>query len=240
MFSLVVSVPYNTQTQLHDVQGVTDDLETVRDTTLQCDVYVGQRVVAATVLRWPNVLRQCPGGRVQWPGLVERCIPLPQTWVEVKRNCPPDTIRDGYADHAEYRTLQNINRLVQNHNKDRKDLLVFYVLASPCDKRCTSQNSQWSILESIKFIKKWNSYAVVFTDIFQPRNGAQIPDEEQRGALERLGKSVGLANIFRCYQQEGIMQCINCSTKSGEVDCRCYKKKEQPQVRWTEAPLSLT
>lgn len=224
MFSLVVSVSHDTKTGLYDVNTVTDASETVRDKILKCDVYVGKRMVAATVLRWPNVLEQCPGERMQWPSILKKCSSTPQTWAEVKSKCPQNTIQDGKADHAEFRTLQNIRTLVSNHREGSNDLLVFYVLASPCDKRCTSETNHWSILQSIKSIKKWKNYAVVFTNIFVPRNGAQIPDKERQGALERLGNSVGLDNIFRCFKDKGKMQCINCSS-SGAVARLCYSKE---------------
>lgn len=224
MFSLAVSVSHNTETGQYDVSTVTDASKTVRDKIIKCDVYVGERMVAATVLRWPNVLKQCPDERMQWPSILKKCSSTPQTWAEVKSKCPPNTIQDGKADHAEFRTLQNISTLVSNHREGSNDLLVFYVLASPCDKRCTSETNDWSILQSIKSIKKWKNYAVVFTNIFVPRNGAQIPDEERQGALERLGNYVGLDNIFRCFKDKGKMQCINCSS-SGAVARPCYSKE---------------
>lgn len=223
MFSLVVSVPRNTNTGLYDASAVTDDSRTVRDRILNCDVYVGRRVVAATVLRWPNVLEQCPGQPIQWRLNLRGCHSHPRTWAQVQSNCPRNTIPDGKADHAEFRTLQNIGPLVSNHREGSNDLLVFYVLASPCDRRCTSETNHWNILESIKSIRKWTNYAVVFTNIFMPRNGAQIPDQERQGALRRLGKSVGLDNIFRCFKDKGKMQCVNCSS-SGEVARPCYVK----------------
>lgn len=225
MFSLVVSVPYDTKTGLYDVKNVTEGSNIVMDKILKCDVYVGERVVAATVLRWPNVLEQCPGGRMQWPSILRKCSSTPLTWAEVKSKCPQNTIEEGRADHAEFRTLQNINTLVSRHRKGSNDLLFFYVLASPCDKRCTSETNHWSILKSITSIKKnWKNYAVVFTNIFVPRKGAQIPEKERQEALERLGNSVGLGNIYRCFKDKGKMQCINCSN-SGVVARPCYSKE---------------
>lgn len=225
MFSLVVSVPYDKKTAQYDVISVKDDAQTVRNMIQKCDVYVGERVVAATVLKWPNVLEQCPGGPVQLPFL-KKCRSTPRTWADVKNKCPPNTIRDGMANHAENRTLQKIDTLVSKHKKGSDDLLVFYILASPCDKRCTNEGNKWNILESIKSIKKWKNYAVVFTNVFQPRNGATIPEKEREEALKRLGKSVGLDNIFRCYKhRKNKMQCIKCSNLNAGnqvVDCRCY------------------
>lgn len=226
MFSLVVSIPKDKKTAQYDVNTVKDVAETMKNKILECDVYVGERVVAATVLRWPDVLNQCPSGLVQWPNFLKKCNPTVRTWADVDKKCPSGTIRNGRADHAEYRTLQNIGTLVSKH-KGSDDLLVFYVLASPCDKRCTNQNSYWNILESIKSITNWRNYAVVFTHVFQPWNGPKIPEQELKEALKQLGHSVGLDNIFRCYKDNNInkMQCINCSKSSADnqvVDERCY------------------
>lgn len=220
MFSVAVSIPYNRQLNMYDMSQVPDTGEAVRAAILSCDVYRGTRVVAATVLRWPNVLEQCPTARVPpWQGIVNECGGTPMTWADVKNRCP-DKVRDGRADHAEYRTLQYLNTLVSNLN--RADLLLFYVLASPCSKRCTGEG-RLNILDMINPILKWNNYAVVFSNIFQPRNGPRIPDEELRGSLERLGAhrgslgSIGLSNIFRCSPK----QCTSCS-HGGQVSRYCY------------------
>lgn len=228
MFSVAVSVPYNKNTHLYDMSGVPDSSEAVRDAILRCDVYVGKRVVAATVLKWPDVLQQCPAGRVPWHQLLKQCGRRSMTWAEVKKVCP-DKIRDGRADHAEYRTLENFNALVSNlKNFGADDLLIFYVLASPCDQRCASETNPRSILDHINLIRCWKNYAFVFTNIFQPRNGPRIPEANLRGALERLAThkgrlgSLGLSNIFRCKGSE--MQCTSCSS-SGKVDRHCYSDK---------------
>lgn len=228
MFSVAVSVPYNKDKNLYDMSKVLDSSQAVRDTILRCDVYVGQRVVAATVLRWPNVLQQCPTGRVQWPDLLRQCGRNSMTWAEVKRDCP-DKIKDGRADHAEYRTLEKFSALVSNHKNFSDDLLIFYVLASPCDQRCTSETNIHSILDLINPILKWKKYAFVFTNVFQPRNGPRIPEANLREALERLAKhkgslgSLGLSNIFRCKARNQ-MQCTSCN-RSGKVDRYCYSDK---------------
>ncbi|XP_034544448.1 uncharacterized protein LOC117816345 [Notolabrus celidotus] len=208
MFSLAVRVPYNKESKKYDISQVTDSGEEVRETMIKCEVYSSSRVVAATVLRWPNVVDQCPGEPVQWPDVLKICgLSGKTTWLDLKRKCSK-TVRDGRADHAEYRTLQHFNSLFKNQN--RNDLLLFYVLASPCDRRCTNHSSPWNILEKIKMIKQWNNYAVVFSDVFQPRNGHIIPEEDLRAALGRLGQSIGLSNIFRCTEQDP-MQCTSCS-----------------------------
>lgn len=215
---------------MYDMSQVPDAGEAVRDAILRCDVYRGTRVVAATVLRWPNVLDQCPAGRVPWPRLLRDCDRISMTWAEVRDQCS-DKVRDGTADHAEYRTLQHFNTLVLNHNRD--DLLLFYVLASPCTNRCPGMG-RLSILNSINPILNWNNYAVVFSNIFQPRSGPRTPEAELRGALERLGThrgqrgSIGLSNIFRC-NAENTMQCTSCS-HGGQVSPYCYSENAQPDV----------
>lgn len=224
MFSVAVKVPYNSVTGLYDMNRVPDPAQDVRNTILRCGVYAGQRVVAATVLRWPDVLQQCPNELVSWPNVLKRCHRKSMTWAEVKRVCPNE-IRDGTADHAEYRTLQNFNTLLSNLNRD--DLLIFYVFASPCDQRCASTTDTRSILDRISVIRNWNNYAFVFTNIFQPRNGARIPEANLRGALERLAThngprgALGLNNIFRCGREGGRMQCTSCYEPKG-VARRCY------------------
>lgn len=228
MFSVAVSIPYNKEQKMYDMSQVPDTGEDVRNAILKCDVYEGTRVVAATVLRWPNVLDQCPTALVPWSRLLRDCGRKSMTWAEVKNQCS-DKVRDGTADHAEYRTLQHFNALVLNHNRD--DLLLFYVLASPCTNRCTG-TGRFSILNIINPILNWNNYAVVFSNIFQPRNGPRIPEAELREALERLGThkgrlgSIGLRNIFRC-NAENVMQCTSCSS-GGQVSRYCYSENAQP------------
>ncbi|XP_038569072.1 uncharacterized protein LOC119898860 [Micropterus salmoides] len=216
MFSLAVSIPYNSDRKIYDISQVTDTGEQVWQSILKkCEVYTSKRMVAATVLRWPNVVDQCPEGRVQW-SIPAKCG---QTWADVKKNCPTE-IEDGRADHAEYRTLQNFDTLARDHGEN--DLLLFYVLASPCDQMCTNLSSPYNILNSIKMIQKWKNYAVVFSNVFKPRDGDPIPDEDLRGAVERLGQSVGLRNIFRCKGR--VMQCTSCSSGT-QVTRFCYSDK---------------
>lgn len=230
MFSLAVSIPCNSDGTACDTSGVTDDPVRVKNTILQCEVYAGTRVVAATVLRWRNVLDQCPNERVQWDDVLRQCGQTSMAWADVKRQCPR-AVREGRADHAEYRTLQRFDTLTRNVNTN--DLLLFYVLSSPCDKRCTDESNPWNILDHIKQILRWKHYAVVFSNVFKPRNGPVIPESDRRGALERLGRhedsfgrSIGLNNIFRCTC-EGAMQCTSCSS-NGEVTPYCYSYDWQP------------
>ncbi|XP_070839780.1 uncharacterized protein [Chaetodon trifascialis] len=229
MFSLAVSIPYNSESQKYDISKVTDNGDIVRDEILKCNVYTGTRVVAATVLRWPNVVDQCPNGRVTWPNVLRACGQRSMTWRDVKEQCP-EKVSEGRADHAEYRTLQHFNTLVNNLNTN--DFLLFYVQSSPCDQRCTNELSRWSILKSINQILKWKNYAVVFSKVFKPRGSKAIPEQNLRGSLERLGTykgslgSVGLSNIFRCDGQDEV-QCTSCSI-GNQVARYCFSDDLQP------------
>lgn len=216
MFSVAVSVPYNEKEHKYDMSKVPDSDENVKNMILNCDVYKGDRVVAATVLRWPNVLKQCPDGRVKWTDVRKRCGKQQiNSWAAVERLCGKSEIEDGRADHAEYRTLQHVNTLVKKQQKSTKDLMIFYVRASPCYKICTNQTHERNILSSIKEIQKFSNYAFVFSDVFKPK---EILEKNLRDSLERLGSSVGgLKNIFRCspYSKEAEVRCISCYNKSG-------------------------
>ncbi|XP_054460408.1 uncharacterized protein LOC129095850 [Anoplopoma fimbria] len=223
MFSLAVSIPYNGKE--YDISQViaSDPPEELQKTILRCEVYRGTRVVAATLLKWPDVLEQCPDERVQWPPVLEKCQQTSMTWAEVKNRCP-NAVKKGTADHAEYRTLQAFNTLT--NNLDKNDFLLFYVLSSPCDQRCTSESNTLNILDSINKIKNWNNYAVVFSKVFKPRGGAAIPTENLKGSLERLGSPIGLKNIYRCYGQNSV-QCTSCSS-GNQVTPNCYTDEPQP------------
>lgn len=85
MFSLAVSIPYNSTTELYDTSQVADTGDQVRERIVNdCEVYNGARAVAATVLRWPNVLDQCPDKPVQWPNVLAKCGPALKTWADFK------------------------------------------------------------------------------------------------------------------------------------------------------------
>ncbi|XP_030005272.1 uncharacterized protein LOC115429718 [Sphaeramia orbicularis] len=231
MFSLAVSIPYDYTVNLNAVYE-SDPGDEVKTTILNCDVYTGRRVVAATVLKWPNVLTQCPNGRVQWLDVVEKCRPEQvKTWDDVRRMCP-DKVYDGRADHAEYRTLENFNNLVNSHN--RNDLLLFYVHASSCPLKCIFGNERVNILDRINPIRNWSNYAFVFSQVFKPRFGEPIPEEKLRQALLHLGTysgrrgPIGLDNIFLCDKVQGRMQCTCCSS-GGEVTPLCYRYRKTQQ-----------
>ncbi|KAL6111105.1 uncharacterized protein ACO6RY_20059 [Pungitius sinensis] len=224
MFSLAVSIPYNNNNNKYDVSKVTDAADNVKNKILGCDVYTSERMVAATVLKWDDVLDQCPNAQVPWQDVLVRCDggrkpnkpPRRMTWAQVQDKCPNE-VRTGRADHAEYRVLQNFNTLKEKNN-NKQDFLLFYILASPCHDKCASQNHPSSILDSIKVIKKWTNYAVVFSNVFEPRGLDPIPPENLKGALERLGTQIGRQNILRC---DGSVPCTRCSSGS-DVTRYCY------------------
>ncbi|KAF3688111.1 hypothetical protein EXN66_Car003783 [Channa argus] len=122
----------------------------------------------------------------------------------------------GGADHAESRVVDNLNNLVNGRNNN--DLMLFYVYASPCVEKCSSDTHRLSILERIKPINQWPNRAVVFSKIFRPNTGPGNTDEQRGEALQRLGSSVGLTNIFRC---DGSRQ-LQCTS--------CYNERERNNV----------
>ncbi|XP_026027993.1 uncharacterized protein LOC113024842 isoform X2 [Astatotilapia calliptera] len=223
MFSVAVSVPYNEQTNTFDMNGVPDYGEVVRETILNCDVYQGNRVMAATVLKWPNVLDQCPNAYVQWPDVLRKCHREQMKWAEVERLCGADTIKYGRADHAEFRTLQDFQPLLATQSKD--DLMVFYVRDSPCDQRCTNKLDDQNILTMIQDITNWKNYVVVFSDVFRPRDSGHLLMNNLGESLKWLGKAIadrgsnGLQNIFRCHGQQE-MKCFSCNN-NGDVAFEC-------------------
>lgn len=212
MFSVAVSVPYNNKENKYDMSKVPDDGGTVRNKILKCEVYMGKKVVAATVLKWPNVLKQCPNEPVQWIDVLKSCRKHIKSWAQFEKECDKIKIEKGRADHAEYRTLQHINTLVSKDQQSKSDLMVFYTRASSCESVCTNSTNPRNILESIKQIKQnWNNYAVVFSDVFK-RKG--LSKESRCDSLQRLGSSVGLENIFRCPPGQEV-RCISCYKKNG-------------------------
>lgn len=227
MFSVAVSVPYNKQTNMYDMNEVPDGGEEVRKDILNCDVYQRGRVVAATVLRWPNVLHQCPDAFVQWTDVLRKCRKQQMTWADVKL-CGKIKMRDGRADHAEFRTLQHFQRLLATQSKD--DLMVFYVRDSPCDRRCTNPRNPQNILSNIQAITNWMNYVVVFSDVFTPRDSGHLLMNNLGESLKWLGKAIadpgsnGLQNIFRCHRQQEMngneMKCFSCNN-NGDVAFGC-------------------
>lgn len=118
------------------------------------------------------------------------------------------------TDHAESRVVDNLNSIFRNRN----DLLFFYVYASPCVEKCSSDTHRQSILTRIQSVSRWSDWAVVFSKIFSPNIGPGNTDDQRRAALQRLGGSVGLNHIFRCDGNP--RQCSSCSN-SGQVALYC-------------------
>ncbi|XP_050924091.1 uncharacterized protein si:ch73-288o11.5 isoform X2 [Lates calcarifer] len=90
--------------------------------------------------------------------------------------------------HAEYRVLQNFKDWDDQNNFDHDhDLLLFYVLGSPCYHKCTSETHPQNILRNLSLIKKWKHYAFVFTLISISKNPNMSTTEAQRAeALQNL------------------------------------------------------
>lgn len=220
MFGLAVSVPYNTQTQTFDVSQLDDAIEVKQVMIKRCEVFAGSRVVGATLLRWPDVLKQCPDGQVPWPDVLKKCGRTSMTWTDVRSlNRCDGAVYDNKAEHAEPRILQKFNALLNSRNTH--DLLLFYVLSSPCDQRCTNEEHEENILSSLKQIKTWSNHALVFSNVFK-HYGKELPENELKKSLRRLGDAIGLQNIFRCKVQNP-MRCRRCSTSNnGEIERFCY------------------
>ncbi|XP_034445792.1 uncharacterized protein LOC117764260 isoform X1 [Hippoglossus hippoglossus] len=127
------------------------------------------------------------------------------------------------ADHAESRVVDNWDQLVNNPQFNDHDLLLFYVFASPCVEKCYGHRE--NILSRINNIRRWKSYAVVFSKIFKPRNILENTDKERIEALKELATfkggrgPIGLENIFRCDgKTNNPRQCVSCSNNDQVVD----------------------
>ncbi|XP_071359923.1 uncharacterized protein [Trachinotus anak] len=233
MFSLAASIPYNERWDSYEVNRVPDRSDQVRNTIQNCDVYTGTRVVAATVLNWPDVLTQCPTARVPWPEVLQQCPAGVLTWADIQNTnnnkCTQAVLRRK-SDHAEYRTLQQFNTLPTNNNED--DLLLFYTYGSPCHDRCASETDPLSILKLINPIKRWKNYAFVFSKPFKPSDGTPVSPEVQEQALLRLARyegplgPIGLENIFRCERKNQLTKCSSCSA-DGNVAPGCISDATQ-------------
>ncbi|XP_044201185.1 uncharacterized protein LOC122976658 [Thunnus albacares] len=139
---------------------------------------------------------------------------------------------NGGADHAESRVVDHLNRL--HNSRNANDMLLFYVYASPCIEKCSSETHHENILRRINHIRQWRSYAVVFSKIFIPKNHEPNTDQQRREALQRLGMyqvnqgSIGLDNIFRCDGPPGQMQCTSCSSDNQVADyCVQFQQPQQ-------------
>ncbi|XP_056228300.1 uncharacterized protein LOC130166633 [Seriola aureovittata] len=222
MFSLAVSIPKSGES--YDVGAVPDNGEDVKNAMLKCEVFTGTKVVGATLLS--DVFNRCKDGRVQRQDVLAQCPPGVVTWLDVEEKCKDKV--GNIDDHAEYRTLQALSAIQNNNNF--KDLMLFYVYAAPCDQKCTSEKSDWSILNTIQQITKWGNYAVVFKKLFIPKVGEKPTKPVREQSLRNLASSgkIGLQNIFRCDNIEGQMQCLSCST-DGLVTHYCVSDKKPKQ-----------
>ncbi|XP_077379732.1 uncharacterized protein LOC144020288 [Festucalex cinctus] len=227
MFSLAVSVPPGAEPGSYDLNQVQDD--NVRDTILRCQVYAGHNVVAATILRWPDVARDCPGAQVPWRDVLDACGRQSMTWGEVAAACP-DKVADTRTDHAEYRVLERFHSWAQD--KDKSGLLVFYAHAAPCEARCSSTRNHLSILQLLRRVGDWQEHVLVFSKLLVVKTlweGNTMPDSRLIRALRNLGGALGdggLAKIFRCdrpRERNAAMTCTSCSA-GGQVTPKCYKE----------------
>nr|XP_057946915.1 uncharacterized protein LOC131140467 [Doryrhamphus excisus] len=233
MFSLAARIPLSPDKSSYDPSQVTALGQNVRNTILGCGVYQSSNLVAATVLRWPDVLYHCPTASVPWQKVLRKCMRTEMTWQEVKTVCP-HAVKNKQADHAEYRVLQTFKTWAAN--KEKTGLLLLYVHASPCTGRCTSETSGLNILKLVECINDWPNHIVVFSKIFKPKdNWEAIPPETLKNGLITLGRhlgSDGLRNIFRCNRNDtnANLECVSCSSDKGrQVTPNCYEDVKQGQ-----------
>ncbi|XP_028994344.1 uncharacterized protein LOC114848204 [Betta splendens] len=118
------------------------------------------------------------------------------------------------TDHAESRVVDHLSQIFNNSTQN--DLLFFYVFASPCVEKCSSSTHRQNILGRIQSIRRWRDWAFVFSVIFRPNNAPENTEEQRQAALQRLGNSVDLNKIFRCYGR----QCTSCYS-NGQVAQYC-------------------
>ncbi|XP_061881985.1 uncharacterized protein LOC133633471 [Entelurus aequoreus] len=225
MFSLTVRVPKGRNGQ-YDVSAIPDPGDNIKNAILKCRVYEDEHVVAATLLRWPDVLTMCPNDKVPWEDVLKVCKQSSMTWQQVKDECP-NYIYDNRADHAEYRVLNTFKTWAVG--KKKKDLMLFYVFASPCTDRCTHENSALNILQLVENINQWPQHVMVFSKVFQPKGKDPIEADKLKAALSKLGDHLGkggLGNIFRCDREGQKMMCVGCSGGGGEVTPHCYQNEQ--------------
>ncbi|KAK7929806.1 hypothetical protein WMY93_006201 [Mugilogobius chulae] len=239
MFSLAISIPLNAIRRYDFSQVIAaDPPQNVRTAMDRCQVYTGTRVVAATLLKYPDFKQQCPNEPVTWDYVRARC-PNINYWRDFEQ-CTNNDIkklkkdRDGLIQHAEYRVLQNIQTLTNKLNRgiQSTDLMLFYTYKSPCYTRCCSTDSLFNIFSKMSAsIRRWNNYAVVFSNIFVPghtSDTAATLEQDRRTALLNLGNAVnGIANIYRCTQ--GASVCVSCVAPGG-VNNDCVRAPRSPSA----------
>ncbi|XP_055087049.1 uncharacterized protein LOC117390010 [Periophthalmus magnuspinnatus] len=238
MFSLAISIPLNA-IRRHDFSLVTaaDPPQNVRSALNRCQVYTGARVVGATLLKYPDFMRQCPNEPVSWDYVTRSC-PAVRYWRDFEQ-CTSGDIRrlkrevDGLVQHAEYRVLQNFQHLTNKINRgiQSTDLMLFYIYKSPCSTRCCSTDHLFSIINKMTSVRRWNNYAVVFSHIFVPGHtsaSAATLEQDRRTALMNLGNGInGIANIYRCTP--GASTCFSCNAPGG-VNNDCVRAPRSPSA----------
>ncbi|XP_077460752.1 uncharacterized protein LOC144077128 isoform X1 [Stigmatopora argus] len=182
MFSLAVNIPCDPISNTYDPNRV--NLDGVKKALLDCEVDSNRDVVAATLLKWDNVLKYCPDALVPWEDVLINCKKDHITWRYVEKHCP-EAVKDHAADHAEYRVLERFQSWAEG--KDKSGLLLFYVYASPCTDQCTHKNHARSILSLVKAITGWEKHAMVFSKIFKPKNSRSnaFTAEKRKSPLKR-------------------------------------------------------
>ncbi|XP_008290955.1 uncharacterized protein LOC103365316 [Stegastes partitus] len=128
-----------------------------------------------------------------------------------------------YTEHSEWRVLKDL-KLESNEG----DLLVIYSYASPCGEKCAEPDHRYNIIDLIeKVIKEghWKETALVFEQVFLPKEEEKHEQEKLKAALENLGEAIGHENIFRCFTTRfKVEKCISCADGK-DVDKRCVSNK---------------
>uniref|UniRef100_A0AAV2LQT2 Uncharacterized protein n=1 Tax=Knipowitschia caucasica TaxID=637954 RepID=A0AAV2LQT2_KNICA len=204
MFSLAISIPQNAFGR-HNFSEViaADPPANVRNAMDRCQVYNGTRVVASTLLKYPDFITRCPNE--------------PITWDYVKQKCP---------------TLQRWGDFEQVDGLRSSDLMLFYTYKSPCSSRCCSSDNTFNIINKLAgSIRRWNNYAVVFSKIFVPGRTSSTGDQleqDRRTALLNLGNGIGgTANIYRCTR--GSSACYSCNAPDG-INNDCVRTPRSPSA----------
>nr|XP_033934228.1 uncharacterized protein LOC117442342 [Pseudochaenichthys georgianus] len=137
--------------------------------------------------------------------------------------------------HAESRVVDKLVTLFNSEVNKAQDMLLFYVFATPCGK-CLQIGTTRSLLDKYDQIRLWQSYAVVFSEVFQPRDQKdRIPDVKMRAAIQAFGNyqgprgQIGLDHLFRCMKPEGSnrMVCISCDN-GNQVAHQCFSDEAEP------------
>ncbi|XP_034055471.1 uncharacterized protein LOC117535190 [Gymnodraco acuticeps] len=135
--------------------------------------------------------------------------------------------------HAESRVVDNLVTLFNNKVNKAQDMLLFYAFTTPCGK-CFQLGSTGNNLDRYNQIRLWQSYAAVFSEVFQPRDKKdRLPDVNMGAAIQLFGNyqgprgQIGLDHIFRCMKPEGSksMVCISCDNGNQVAD-QCFSDED--------------